>query len=157
MKNLYLTFYYFNISYFILLISAGIRLKNGDSSKKVDKITLKYLTHFDECLMQVIDDVLKKVLGDTAAGFITEFVVFKVLKKNETYITFGEDAKIFSDALKDILGLGCVPIEKLIIEQLYLKFGIEFEEKENYTFSDYIKQLKSKPELKILLEERGYS
>jgi len=132
-------------------------LENGPSSEKVEKIALRFLTRFDEILMEVIKDVLEKVLGETAAGFITEFVIFKVLKKNETYITFGEDAKTFSDALKNILGSGCAPIEKLIIEQLFLRFGLEFKEKRNYTFSDYIKELKTRLELKRLLEEQGQS
>jgi len=140
-----------------LLIIAGIQLENGPSSEKVEKIALRFLTRFDEILMEVIKDVLEKVLGETAAGFITEFVIFKVLKKNETYITFGEDAKTFSDALKNILGSGCAPIEKLIIEQLFLRFGLEFKEKRNYTFSDYIKELKTRLELKRLLEEQGQS
>jgi len=132
-------------------------LENGPSSEKVEKIALRFLTRFDEILMEVIKDVLEKVLGETAAGFITEFVIFKVLKKNETYITFGEDAKTFSDALKNILGSGCAPIEKLIIEQLFLRFGLEFKEKRNYTFSDYINELKTRLELKRLLEEQGQS
>lgn len=132
-------------------------MENGPSSEKVEKIALRFLTRFDEILMEVIKDVLEKVLGETAAGFITEFVIFKVLKKNETYITFGEDAKTFSDALKNILGSGCAPIEKLIIEQLFLRFGLEFKEKRNYTFSDYIKELKTRLELKRLLEEQGQS
>ncbi|MBS7614135.1 hypothetical protein KEJ18_00095 [Candidatus Bathyarchaeota archaeon] len=126
-------------------------MKNKNSSKKVEKIALRFLTLFDEKLMEVIKDVLEKVLGEVAAGFIIEFLIFKVLKKDETYITFGEDAKIFSDALRDILGSGCVPIEKLIIEQLYLKFRLEFKEEKNYTFSDY------KKELKRLLGEHGQS
>ncbi len=132
-------------------------MENGPSSEKVEKIALRFLTRFDEILMEVIKDVLEKVLGETAAGFITEFVIFKVLKKNETYITFGEDAKTFSDALKNILGSGCAPIEKLIIEQLFLRFGLEFKEKRNYTFSDYINELKTRLELKRLLEEQGQS
>jgi len=132
-------------------------LENGPPSEKVEKIALRFLTRFDEILMEVIKDVLEKVLGETAAGFITEFVIFKVLKKNETYITFGEDAKTFNDALKNILGSGCAPIEKLIIEQLFLRFGLEFKEKRNYTFSDYIKELKTRLELKRLLEEQGQS
>gem|GEM_PF-3403183 len=140
-----------------MLIIAGIQLENGPSSEKVEKIALRFLTRFDEILMEVIKDVLEKVLGETAAGFITEFVIFKVLKKNETYITFGEDAKTFSDALKNILGSGCAPIEKLIIEQLFLRFGLEFKEKRNYTFSDYINELKTRLELKRLLEEQGQS
>ena len=113
---------------------------------KTEKFTLKGLTRFDEYLLEVINDVLAQILGETAAKFIIEFAVFKTLKKDETRISFGEDAKTFVNTLQGILGTGSMPIEKMIIEQLYSKLNIEFKEKSNYTFSDYIKELKKRVE-----------
>ena len=113
---------------------------------KTEKFTLKGLTRFDECLLEVINDVLVQVLGETAAKFIIEFAVFKTLKKDETRISFGEDAKTFVNTLQGILGTGSIPIEKLIVEQLCLNLGFKFEEKRDYMFPDYIKELKKRVE-----------
>ena len=113
---------------------------------KAEKFTLRGLTRFDERLLEVINDVLVQVLGETAANFIIEFAVFKTLKKDETRISFGGDAKIFADALQGILEAGSVPIERVIVEQLCSKLGVKFEEKTGFTFSDYIKELKKKSE-----------
>jgi hypothetical protein len=116
--------------------------------EKAEKVTLKGSTRFDDCLLEVISDVLEQVLGETAAKFIAEYMIFKSLQE-ETRVSFGEDAKIFADALQGILGAGCLPIERLIVEQLYSKLGVKFEEKTGYTFSDYIKELKKKSESTI--------
>jgi hypothetical protein len=35
-------------------------------------------------------------------------------------------------------------IEKMILENLYSKLELKFEEKEGYKFSDYVKELKEK-------------
>jgi hypothetical protein len=113
--------------------------------KKVEKVTLRGSTRFDECLLEVIFYVLEQVLGETAAKFIVEYMIFKSLQE-ETRISFGEDAKTFSNALQGILGAGCMPIEKLIVEHLCTRLGVKFEEKTGYTFSDYIKELKKKSE-----------
>jgi hypothetical protein len=81
-----------------------------------------------------------------AANFVIEFAVLKTLKKDETRISFGEDAKVFVDALRGILGAGSAPIEEMIVEQLFSKLCMEYEEKRNYTFSDYIRELKKRIE-----------
>ena len=117
--------------------------------KKAEKVTLKGSTRFDECLLEVIFDVLEQVLGETAVKFIVEFTIFKTLKKEETRISFGEDAKMFATALQGILGAGCMPIETLIVEHLCTRLGVKFEEKTGYTFSDYIKDFKKKSESTI--------
>jgi len=91
---------------------------------------------------------LVQVLGETAANFIIELTVFKTLKKDETRISFGGDAKIFADALQGILGAGSVPIERAIVEQLCSKLGVKFEEKTGYTFSKYIRESKERFEEK---------
>ncbi|MEM2431655.1 MAG: hypothetical protein QXX94_06855 [Candidatus Bathyarchaeia archaeon] len=50
---------------------------------------------------------------------------------------------IFSEALRRIIGVGSIIIEDLIIENLYIKLGLEFQWKKNYTFSDYINEIKN--------------
>ncbi len=134
-----------------MLLSIALFLGESEMSEewfpsKAEKFTLRGLTRFDECLLEVINDVLVQVLGETAAEFIVEFAVFKTLKRDETRISFEEDAKTFVNTLQGILGTGSMPIEKMIIEQLYSKLNIEFKEKSNYTFSDYIKELKKRVE-----------
>ena len=109
-----------------------------------ERLTLRGFTRFDESLMEVVNDVLVQVFGETAAKFIIEFITFKILQKDQAHISFGEDAGIFDNILQGILGAGSIPIERLIVEQLHAKLGVKFEEKKNYVFSDYIRELRKK-------------
>lgn len=49
---------------------------------------------------------------------------------------------LFSEALHEIIGVSSVIIEDLIIENLYMKLGLEFRWKKGYKFSDYINEVK---------------
>jgi len=53
-----------------------------------------------------------------------------------------ERPDVFSEALRRIIGVGSVIIEDLIVENLYMKIGLEFRWKKNYVFSDYIKEIR---------------
>jgi len=112
--------------------------------EKAEKIKLKGSTRFDEILLEVINDVLTQILGETASKLIVEYTIFKSLKKEETSISFGDDAKMFADALQGILGVGCQPIEKSIVEHLCTRLEVKFDEKPGYTFSDYIRELRKR-------------
>jgi len=50
--------------------------------------------------------------------------------------------EVFSDVLRRLLGSSSVIIEKLILKAFFSKFGLDFAEKEDYRFLDYIKELK---------------
>jgi len=48
----------------------------------------------------------------------------------------------FSRALNNIFGPGAEIIEKFILKELYQRLELNFEEKEGFTFADYVKEAK---------------
>jgi len=62
------------------------------------------------------------------------------LKRN----TIADDPKAFSSGLERIFGAGAKVVEKSIVKQLYLKLGLEYVEKTEYSFEDYVKEAKAK-------------
>jgi hypothetical protein len=48
----------------------------------------------------------------------------------------------FAKALEKIFGPGAFYLEKLIVKRLYEKFGLKFEEVENWDFLEYISNVK---------------
>jgi hypothetical protein len=58
------------------------------------------------------------------------------LKKEE----IPQKVEKFLEGLENIFGPGSRVVEKVIVEDLYKKLGLEFEEKMNFEFQDYVKQ-----------------
>ena len=48
----------------------------------------------------------------------------------------------FAKALEKIFGSGAFYLEKLIVKRLYEKFGLKFEEVENWDFLEYVSHVK---------------
>ncbi len=46
--------------------------------------------------------------------------------------------------LGKFLSTGAYVVEKAVLKRLYRSYGLEFEEKENYDFEDYLEELKRK-------------
>ena len=53
-----------------------------------------------------------------------------------------EKLEEFHRALESIFGAGALVIEKLIASKLYTHLGLKFEEHENWTLTDYVKDAK---------------
>ena len=51
--------------------------------------------------------------------------------------------RLFSEAMREIIGVSSVIIEDLIIENLYMKVGLELRWKKGYSFPDYINEVKN--------------
>jgi hypothetical protein len=51
--------------------------------------------------------------------------------------------RLFSEAMREIVGVSSVIIEDLIIENLYMKVGLEICWKKGYSFPDYINEVKN--------------
>jgi len=68
-------------------------------------------------------------------------VILRFLELNSSFRRdeLTEKPELFAKELEDLLGDGAKIIEERIIRNLYAKIGIEYVEKEGYTFSDYIK------------------
>lgn len=95
----------------------------------------------DDVLLEVIDNTLKQVFKEPGAR-----VIYAYLQKNP-YLKLEEIAQkpeLFSDGLKQLLGSGASVVEGLILRNLHSELDWEYEDKEGYGFSCYIRDLKEK-------------
>lgn len=90
-------------------------------------------------LSTAIDETLNYVFKEAGAEAIYNFLEKKCqLHRNEISLRPG----VFSKSLKMLLGSAAPVIESMIVENLYLKFGLEFEKKAGYEFVDYLVELR---------------
>jgi hypothetical protein len=93
---------------------------------------------FEDLILQTIDTVLRKVLGDGSANII---IIYAKKSDPAKWEEDPEKVKIFVGALRNLIGLSSRIIEHLILKTLYSQLNLNFEEKENYDFWDYISEL----------------
>ena len=95
---------------------------------------------FDSLLVESLEESLKILLDDSAThSFISYLEENCSLKKGE----IGRNLESFSAELEKFFGLGASRIEALIVALLYSKLGLKYEEKEGYTFGDYIRDARA--------------
>ena len=95
----------------------------------------------DNLLLNAVDETLKEVFKGAGAEVIYNFMENKCHLKREEIAEKPED---FSADLKSLMVSAASVIEKMILENLYSKLRLEFEEKEDYGFSDYLKELRER-------------
>jgi hypothetical protein len=122
-------------------------------SRKLSRLTkrLYAMETLDNLLLKVVDKTMKQVFTETGTKVIYDFLENNFhLKRKE----IAEKTKPFSTGMKKLLGSGEPVIEKMILKNLYRRLGLKFEEKKDYEFSDYVKDLrKSLDRGKDLTEE----
>jgi len=91
----------------------------------------------DKLLEEAIDEGLN-VLGKSGKQMLF-FHLEKShsLKKHE----IAQKPEAFAVAIKEIFGAGSPVLEKLIIKSVYSKLGLEYKEKKEYTFTDYLRDV----------------
>ena len=98
----------------------------------------------DDLLVSAVDETLKQVFREAGAK-----VVYNYLKNNSDLKLeeIAEKPQVFLASLRRLLGSGASVIENLILQNLYSKLDLKFEEEKGYEFSDYIKrsQLMKRP------------
>ena len=93
----------------------------------------------DDCLLGTIDDVLRQVLGEESVKIIYKYIEnISHLKRED----IADRPQVFSTELKKLLGSGALLIERAILKNLYSRLQLEFKEKKDHDFSDYIKELR---------------
>ena len=90
-------------------------------------------------MLKVVDKTMKQVFTETGIEVIYDFLENKSCLKREE---IARKPKIFSTGMKKLLGSGEPVIEKMILKNLYRRLGLKFEEKKDYEFSDYVKDLR---------------
>lgn len=99
------------------------------SEKKLNKI-----------IINVVDEELKKIFGETATLVIYGYLENNLSLKREK---IPEKIELFSQGLDKFFGSGAYVLEKMILTNLYFSFGFNFKEKKGYTFVDYVTELKN--------------
>lgn len=92
--------------------------------------------NFKELLLRAVEDGLL-VLGETPREVIYYYLKTKFKLKRED---IPEEAEQFDRALNSIFGPGAEIIEGYIVKDLYQRLRLNFEEKEDFGFVDYLKQ-----------------
>jgi hypothetical protein len=87
----------------------------------------------------VVDDTLKQVFKEDGAKVIYDFLENQAQLKLEDAANKPE---VFSDSLEKLMLSAAKIIEQHILKNLYYKLGLEFEEKPDFRFADYIKELR---------------
>jgi len=95
----------------------------------------------DDLLLSVVDETVKQVFKEAGAEVIYNFIENKYHLKREE---IAEKPEVFSTGLKRLLGSAAPVIEKMILRDLYSKLRFEYEEKDGYEFSDYVKKLRER-------------
>jgi hypothetical protein len=92
----------------------------------------------ERILAESVDEGLK-ILGDSGKQAILFYLEknFSVKKSD-----IPKNPAAFAEGLKNIFGEGAYVIQKVILQNFYSKLGLIYEEKKDYTFIDYLREVK---------------
>ncbi|MCP8307561.1 MAG: hypothetical protein H3Z53_04340 [archaeon] len=100
------------------------------------------MQEIDEILLVSIQEILKNILGENAEqAVLWHLSRFYGIEKSEIPNKIGA----FNTALRDMFGSGALVFERVIIRSLYSKKGCRYEERESWSFTDYIEYVKRLP------------
>jgi hypothetical protein len=93
----------------------------------------------DDLILEIVENVLTEIFGVTS----TRKMLQTMKKRYHLEVQeIPQEPGIFSHALQNILGKNHTVIEDLILENLCLKLELKLKVKKDYTFSDYIMDLR---------------
>ncbi len=96
---------------------------------------------FNELFLRTLDEVLTDVFSEKSVDeiFSTMENVYQLKKED-----IPDNTHLLSKTLERIIGTGHLIIEDLVVENLYFKNGLDYENKKGYSFQDYIEELKNR-------------
>ena len=93
---------------------------------------------FDKLFIEAVDEGLN-VLGESGRQMIFFYLEKSYsIKRHE----FPKKPEAFATGLEKIFGVGASVLEKLIVKSLYSKLGLKYEDREEHSFVDYVKDVK---------------
>ncbi len=96
---------------------------------------------FDKLLLKIIDEELKHIFGEAATSIIYNHLeVNHSLKREE----IPEKLEGFTRGLEEFLGSGAQVAEKMTLQKLSSCSGVQCKVKEDYSFVDYVTEIKAK-------------
>jgi hypothetical protein len=96
---------------------------------------------FEEAINEVVNDTLNEIFSETAARIIYQHLEMNYKLKPEDV---AKNIDAFKEGLENFLSTGALTIEGIIVKRLYKQFRVKFENKEGWTFVDYVKDLRQK-------------
>ena len=97
-----------------------------------------------DLLLSAVNETVKQIFKEAGAEVIFNFIEKQCHLKLEEIV---EKPEVFSAGLERLTVSATSVIEKMILEKLYSKLELKFEEKQGYEFSDYLRELKGKVRL----------
>ena len=93
----------------------------------------------DDLILEIVENVLTEIFGIAS----TKVMLQTIKKRYHLEVQeIPQEPRVFSHALRSILGKNHAVIEDLILENLCLKLELKLKVKKDYTFSDYIMDLR---------------
>jgi len=96
---------------------------------------------FEETLCEIVDESLKAIFTEAATRIIYQHLAMNYDLQPEN---IAENVEVFEEGLRAFLSSGAQVIESIIIKRLYQHYNLDFENKEGFAFTDYVKELKQK-------------
>ena len=93
----------------------------------------------DSLILEIVETVLTEIFGVASVKLMLQTI------KKRYHLEIKEipqEPRVFSHALRSILGKNHAIIEDLILENLCLKLELKLKVKDGYTFSDYIMDIR---------------
>jgi hypothetical protein len=94
---------------------------------------------FEQTVNQTVNDTLNEIFTETATRVIYQHLEMNYQVKPDNV---AENIDTFKQGLEKFLSTGALAIEGIIIKRLYRRFKLKYENKKDWTFTDYIKDLK---------------
>lgn len=102
--------------------------------------------HFDKPYSpeDLIGDLMLDAINEGLTGYIGESaslaVYYHIEKDPHERLEILKNPRTFAEGLEKIFGFGAYYLERAVVEKLYSKVGINFEEKKDYAFADYVEE-----------------
>ena len=109
------------------------------SREKFEEKDSKIDRKLDAMILGAVDETLTQIFKDVGAKVVYDFFEKNQHLKSEEIV---QKPEVFSAGLESLLGSAAPVIEKRIIKNLYSSFRLEYVEKEEFVFSDYVKELR---------------
>jgi len=95
---------------------------------------------FEKLLIKSVDDSLKDTFGEVATEIIYKHLEKKHSLKQED---IPKKLEVFIEGLEKFFNSGATVVEELVLEKLCSNLGLEYPDKEHYSFVNYITKLKN--------------
>jgi len=94
--------------------------------------------NFEKLFTEAVDEGLK-TLGESGRQ-----AIFFHLERSYSVKKYDipKRPEAFAEGLEKIFGAGASVLQKIILENLYSKLGLRYEDKKDYTFADYLNDVK---------------